>query len=90
MSSSVFDSAHHGEHTFEMRRKASFSKLDVQKALRPMAGAYSDGGKEGDPPLRHQITRLFSLMSSYTATDTKTIQQRIVNHIVRENCIRSC
>lgn len=77
MSSSVFDTAQHGDHQFEMRRKASFSKLSGVVPRR-MAGAYDEAALQITP----QKSRIFNLMPSYCSTDLTAIQTRIVNHVV--------
>ncbi|KAK6588034.1 glycogen phosphorylase 1 [Cryptosporidium xiaoi] len=64
-------------YNFEMRRKASFSKL-TGAVPRGMTGMYLD---DFDPTADKRREKLWHLMESYLPTDIESIQRSIVNHV---------
>ncbi|EEA06251.1 glycogen phosphorylase, putative [Cryptosporidium muris RN66] len=74
MGDSVF--VHEG-YNFEMRRKASFSKL-TGAVPRGMVGMYQD---DFDPTADSRREKLWRLMQIYLPTDSESIQKSIVNHV---------
>eukprot|EP01071_Lankesteria_metandrocarpae_P004198 Lankesteria_metandrocarpae@DN3425_c0_g1_i1.p1 len=68
----------HGDHTaFDMRRKASFSKL-TGALPRDISGMH---GRDYDPQGNPGREKIWKLMETYLATDTHSIQRSIVNHV---------
>ncbi|PHJ22103.1 glycogen phosphorylase family [Cystoisospora suis] len=67
------DSSYH----WEMRRKASFSKL-TGAVPRAIPGMYND---EQDPHADSKKEKLWKLMETYISSDIHSIQRSVVNHV---------
>eukprot|EP01053_Blabericola_migrator_P008903 Blabericola_migrator_1__8902@NODE_470_length_8219_cov_188_607581_g366_i0_p2_GENE_NODE_470_length_8219_cov_188_607581_g366_i0NODE_470_length_8219_cov_188_607581_g366_i0_p2_ORF_typecomplete_len958_score189_83Phosphorylase/PF00343_20/2_1e84_NODE_470_length_8219_cov_188_607581_g366_i011113984 len=67
---------------FEMKRKASFSRLTTPLE-RPTSSAYEEPLPEAENTQASNVrnNKMWELMSKYLATDTQTIQRAIVNHV---------
>lgn len=63
---------------FEMKRKASFSKLDFG-VHRGIAGLYPQNDENA--PISDTQDRMWKLMDKHLASDRATIQRAIVNHV---------
>eukprot|EP00921_Rhytidocystis_pertsovi_P013357 GHVQ01021589.1.p1 GENE.GHVQ01021589.1~~GHVQ01021589.1.p1 ORF type:complete len:932 (+),score=117.03 GHVQ01021589.1:256-3051(+) len=66
------------EHHFEMRRKASFSKL-TGGVPRDIPGMY--GSDSSDPHADNSCDKMWKLMETYISPDVHSIQRGIVNHV---------
>lgn len=78
---SIFGAARDSELTFELCRKASFSKMVSDKARRT-PGIVVEGD---DPALKDKKERMWRLMELYLPATPEAIHRGIVNHVVRYN-----